>query len=450
MKSDTPMDKVTVKPASTMMGSDKPKEIVIEKPTIPLDKVVEKPAAPTAKPPVIITKVDPPGKVSTQTPAVGDWRQSWGHADTPKTVEVVKNTSSTTTPEKVPHADVSKPDPLKQPEVYTKVATVPALTQPGSTASSGAPGDRLQPRPALQPIPPGMVSVMAARDPELSQPSGNGFGSPSVARAPAGMHVVSLPANDNNAFSEPAPKLPPTMVANAFHGDSPTPTGANGMPGPGAPQVVQLPPPPPPMMPIMPVNMQAATPTGMGNAFTEATTGRPIPENFGARQVASNAFEDPSPGMPAPVAVRPAVPALPRGSVPQGTGTASVARGSLSSSASASVPQLVSTLRGALMPSQRESAAQHLAVQDWHAHPEVVDALLTAAHEDPAASVRAESIRSLVRMKVETVAVVSVLQTLKADTDAVVRQEAEQGLATLMSPGTPRVDSSVRPAANRE
>src|SRR5262249_13611260 len=56
---------------------------------------------------------------------------------------------------------------------------------------------------------------------------------------------------------------------------------------------------------------------------------------------------------------------------------------------------LMQTLRDALYPSQREFAAEALASMDWRTHPQVFDSLLTAAHDDPAPTVRTTCVRCL-------------------------------------------------------
>src|SRR5262249_23095943 len=53
------------------------------------------------------------------------------------------------------------------------------------------------------------------------------------------------------------------------------------------------------------------------------------------------------------------------------------------------VPQLLNMLQESLYPSQREWAADNLAGCDWRTHPHVVQALVTGAVKDPAATVRA-------------------------------------------------------------
>ena len=94
-------------------------------------------------------------------------------------------------------------------------------------------------------------------------------------------------------------------------------------------------------------------------------------------------------------------------------------------------PQLLAMLHDSLFPSQREFAAEKLTALDWRTNEAVVRALVQTAREDPAATVRAACVHALVKMKVDTVPVVTALQALKADTDVRVRDEAEQGLAIL-------------------
>jgi hypothetical protein len=97
------------------------------------------------------------------------------------------------------------------------------------------------------------------------------------------------------------------------------------------------------------------------------------------------------------------------------------------------VPQHLTALRDALYPSHREWAAENLADANAQMHPEVVDALLNGARHDSAPSVRAACVRSLAKLNSRTDAVVSTLHSLKDDTDARVRHEVEQALATLGS-----------------
>jgi hypothetical protein len=109
-------------------------------------------------------------------------------------------------------------------------------------------------------------------------------------------------------------------------------------------------------------------------------------------------------------------------------------------------PQLMSMLQEAFYPSQREWAADRLAALDWRTNPLVVEALLHAAKDDPAATVRACCVHGLVQMNVNTVPVVSAIKKLKDDADPRVRQEVETALASLapemVLPAVPSAPSS--------
>lgn len=95
------------------------------------------------------------------------------------------------------------------------------------------------------------------------------------------------------------------------------------------------------------------------------------------------------------------------------------------------ITNLLLMLKNALYPSSREWAADKLAAVDWHMNPAVVDALMQAAREDPAATVRAGCVRAIGKMNVNTITVADALQKLKNDADPVVRHEVEQALIKL-------------------
>jgi hypothetical protein len=95
------------------------------------------------------------------------------------------------------------------------------------------------------------------------------------------------------------------------------------------------------------------------------------------------------------------------------------------------IPHLLTLLKSALYPSHREWAADNLAVLDGHKHPQVVEALLKAAKEDPAATVRTGCIRGLGTMHANNPAVLAALEHLKSDASPQVSQEANRVLAQL-------------------
>jgi len=95
--------------------------------------------------------------------------------------------------------------------------------------------------------------------------------------------------------------------------------------------------------------------------------------------------------------------------------------------------KLLRVLRDSIYPSQREWAADQLSEYDWKQNASVVDALVAAAKDDPAATVRAGCVRNLTRMHVNTVPVVVAIQSLKADADPRVRTQVQEALGILAS-----------------
>src|SRR5205807_930693 len=86
----------------------------------------------------------------------------------------------------------------------------------------------------------------------------------------------------------------------------------------------------------------------------------------------------PPPGMPPPGMMPPGGMLPPPGMLPAAPGAASAA----------DPTEHLAVLRDSLYPAQRELAADALAACDWQRQPQIVEALLQAARNDPAASVR--------------------------------------------------------------
>ncbi len=129
--------------------------------------------------------------------------------------------------------------------------------------------------------------------------------------------------------------------------------------------------------------------------------------------------------MPAPVwPAQPRNTAMDRPAVPAGMGA-------VQSAGNDAIREMLATLKTSSYPSQREWAANNLATFDWRAYPVVVDALLSAAKEDPAASVRSGCVYNLARMQVKTEPVLALLRQLQSDRDPRVRTEAEHALVRL-------------------
>jgi hypothetical protein len=117
------------------------------------------------------------------------------------------------------------------------------------------------------------------------------------------------------------------------------------------------------------------------------------------------------------------------------------------SNAGADPAHLLAMLRESLYPSEREWAADKLAVVDWRTNGQVVDALVMGAKEDPAPAVRAGCVRTLGRMNANTMPVVTAVNGLKSDTDPRVQREVEQALARLAPGQQSHADSAVQPAS---
>jgi hypothetical protein len=97
----------------------------------------------------------------------------------------------------------------------------------------------------------------------------------------------------------------------------------------------------------------------------------------------------------------------------------------------ANCQDLVAALLNAVDFEERGWAARGLAAYDWRSHPGAVQALMTAARNDPAPMVRSEAVHALGRMDANTVAVLNLLRVLQRDPDARVRLAVDAELARL-------------------
>ena len=95
--------------------------------------------------------------------------------------------------------------------------------------------------------------------------------------------------------------------------------------------------------------------------------------------------------------------------------------------------QIMAVLQRSSNVEQREWAADNLAQVDWHENVRVLQALVFAAQQDSAPSVRLASVRCLVRMGANTPSVTAACQVLRYDPDNRVRQEAALALLKLGS-----------------
>jgi hypothetical protein len=249
----------------------------------------------------------------------------------------------------------------------------------------------------------------------------NAFMNPPAPPPPDDGHGSGLPAN---AFTDPPPPQQPGM-AGAFGSPQPyMPPGYGPMGGGMVPPGYGYPP-----------GMYAMAPYGGMGQGMYPPAGYPDPR----AAVRPPAYLPPAPGAAAPGSQQ-------AGSVPGQGPTYSQGMGYQVAQAQRRVTdlddpyqsnpnltpaQLVFKLKESLYPSQREWSAEKLSAVDARKNGEVVPALLHAAREDPAPSVRAGCVRALARLKANSVEVVEALRALKSDSDARVQHEAADALVTL-------------------
>jgi len=418
-----------------------------------------KPAT-TTMTPRPVTTVTTPAPVTTAPPS--DWRQSWGKSDDGKAPIIEKPVPSSgdskAAPAKpfLPQAESKRPDPLQTPAQYDR-----------------RPADE---KPSAQKSDPMLVPAAAAASSTVVKP---------VPAAPAASFtaVKLIPvaaAASSTAVKPVAATVAPLAKASPSATNMPVPLGAQsvvqaGDPGPGGVRYIPVPmvtipdirraPVPPMTAPAQVYGTSGAVPATAGtqaNAFTPMISRQAYAQG-------TNAFTN---GVP----VSPAAPAgsfmpasssnsmMAQATQPAGNSnpanpsviTASLPRAGLANqtvpaayqttmyqtqpprpsltavkSTPENIQKMVTALRDSLYPSQREWAAESMAAVDWRNHPQVVQALTTAAKDDPAGTVRAGCVRCLAKMKANTVPVVTVVRDLRRDPDPRVRQEAEQALSIL-------------------
>jgi hypothetical protein len=111
-----------------------------------------------------------------------------------------------------------------------------------------------------------------------------------------------------------------------------------------------------------------------------------------------------------------------------------------------SMYQMLITLKTSLYPAHREWAALQLANMDWRKNPVILQAILTAAKEDPAAKVRAGCVNALVRMQVAREVMQSTLESMRSDVDPRVREAVEEALGTGPISGVSHSTPALPPA----
>lgn len=116
----------------------------------------------------------------------------------------------------------------------------------------------------------------------------------------------------------------------------------------------------------------------------------------------------------------------------------------------ASVQQWLGVLYASPYPAQREWAAMNLAAVDIQSSPDVLQALLTAAKKDPAATVRAGCVQCLARQNLTSQPVLTTLHALASDPDPRVRTEAEQSLIRLTGSHSTPTPRPIQPVNARQ
>jgi hypothetical protein len=329
----------------------------------------------------------------------------------------------------LPQADSKRPDPLQIPQQFNRPpeedkpiskksdsAVVPAAAVTTTTAAKPPVTTVPTPAPvysssASMSVPLGAQSVIQAGE---AGPGGVRYipvpmvTIPDVHRAP-----VAPMANPSQAYGTPSAMMTGTNASqvNAF---TPAPARqslvqATNAFGPGAPAVVSAP------------YGHAMSSPGSAGMMAQAVSPSPSYPAMSSSVVSAGFHGSTPSNSVVPTAYH----------TTANEPLALTPRPGLVKPTAENIHQMEITLRDSLYPSQREWAAESMAAVDWRSHPQVVQALTTAAKEDPAPTVRASCVRCLASMKVNTQPVITVVRGLKNDSDPRVRQEAERATSIL-------------------
>ena len=345
---------------------------------------------------------------SSSSPAgkPGDWRQSWGKS------EPIAPDAAAMSVKPLPMASRTKPDPLPtvieaaQSQIAKREAAAERIAKENQKKVVGTETSR-----TMTKRPNGFMANMGSGGVRFPRA---GMGSV----AAAGVDPTMLEGFQPPAFSpvpEGMPSVPPGVALSApqFNG----------------PAVRPIPP--------RPYTPDKGLGAGMANAFTVPTPLRPIPADFGMPQDQANAFaiaQEAGQGQPPQAYVNPYQPAPAVAMVPQARPyQPSVAAVIPAPTPVADVQAITSTLRDALLPSQREAAAMELANRSYASNPLVISSLVAALQTDPAATVRSSAARALARLGVTREEVVQALRQQRQDSDARVRLEVDNAILKLTS-----------------
>jgi hypothetical protein len=364
--------KAAVDSASLSAAAETDAKIRKLPPSVPNAMATADPIIPSA--PASAAGPPPPEKSDSNRPVVQapikkDWRTLWGRAKDPN-IQVAGQSQSDQGPGKP--ADI-----LLNPEKFDAYRGDPAqLMAKSQSPKAEEKGSTLSPADGRVPL--GAQSVLAA----------NGAASTNITYVPVPIVTVPTPNRPPLPPSRLPEPPPPTAYANAF-----TP--------PPQPQVY-------PTVPSYPSN-----PNMMVQSMSNTNLAPALPPSVQSIQYGP---------MPAPQPAQ------------QAFINAAMDRRQTPLAAAAPVPepaQIIQVLRESPYPAQREWASYTLATYDWRAQPEILRAVLVAAQQDPASTVRAACVYSLGRMNAASESVMSLLYNLRNDGDPGVRQEVEQALVRL-------------------
>jgi hypothetical protein len=335
----------------------------------PAPKLTPVPTAPATPPSP--TVVQPPRTTDTKPPA----KVAPPAPPTPATQTPLIQGVSATDPKPVVQAPLIQMLPPADPKPAAPPPLIQMLPAPEPKPAPKAPLIQMLPPADPKPVAPApQIQVLPAAEPKP------------VVRAP---QIQMLPPADPKPAPKPAPAvldLNPTSKA--------TPATLDAKP------TARTPPP-------------ASTPAIQQVAFLQpAPTPAPTPVPVPAKVA-------PAPSQPTP-GVSPMLQPAPTFALPPPR-----------MSPTPTVHELLGTLKEAVNPEHREWAAANLANPAWRDNVLVGQALLNAACQDAAPTVRVESVRSLARLELNTVPVYEALQKLKADRDPRVQREAQLALGKL-------------------
>ena len=457
-------------------------------------------------------------KPELEQPKPQDWRKSWGKMDSSQ--EKTNITKSQPVEHELPHADRTKPDPLKSvdylhPKLEEKIAKkavkavgresanqeVEAIVSGGNfpkttaelaekSTPKTAPTETIKVTPKEKPkaVPVAKVNASTKIKTETVESTVAKVNASTKIKtetvettAPLPIIVIKEPRQPRIVLSkkkEPTEaktpdflgrtmgriygfldkpkeinaneeKLPPGNGSVIAAGAPPVrliPFIPNGQPIAAPPTAHNIiPPQAPQLYPSYPTTRMAGNtyPTqGMANAFTSVPNQRPIPSDVASTVVMQNAFNPTMPkegDLPAQGLIQPLI--NPNTVVAQSMGSGQMPANMMAyiqpettvMPADTFLMENVVMLKNANQPSQREYAADQLSKIRGVSMNLAVQALATAVKEDPAPLVRAACIRSLTRMKINTIEVLEVINEKKTDLDPRVRMEADQAIIQLTS-----------------